>query len=597
MHLYVLVPLLSCIASTGLASSILARDTRHPANRKAAVLIAGAAWWALCQVFWNTAPSPSVALLWMRTSVPGFAALGPLCLHLFLDLAGTPAPRIRRLLPVGYAISAGWLAIAIATPWFYARAVATSWGYAYVFGAPYPLFLAFTSASVALAFFIAWKELFRTAPEAEHTHARTVIAAIVTCFVVATATDGLLPWFGILVPQFATASLASLGAVFAWGFRRYGYSLLAPGTFAREILETLPDGVALLRLDGRVRTANGGLERLLGHDTRAFLGRRLLERLSVPASRIFDEVTDLECTAGQRDGQRIPVAVSSTRLRDKRGAAIGLVVVLRDLREVVALRAKLVASARLAAVGELAAGVAHEINNPLTYVRTNLGLLRTHWVSVVQALDKAGAGDPLADVTAEAEDLFDEILEGVDRAASFVRDVKSFSASSTAARDRVDVNALLESALRVTAPALRERVRVLCTHEELPQVLGSESELKQVFLAMLLGAGQNLLDASTLRVRTTTEPGIVMVSIEADGAGLSASALEALLQPVTGASTEEGTSLSVARQLTREHGGVFEIVRSSGVGGRLVVRLPAAPRDPEAGSASGTGRDADAGRG
>jgi len=580
VHPYVLVPLLSCIASTGLASSILARDPRQSANQKAALLIGGAAWWAFCEVLWNTTSDPAVALRWIAASTLGFCALGPLCLNLFLDLESAPAPRLRRALPFLYATSVAWFGLALTTHWLHAEAVRTPWGFDYRFGPLYPVFYVFTVAGILTALGVAWTGLLSAGPKSERTQARALIVAMVACLVVASISDGLLPFLEIRMPHVGTAALASLGAVIAWGFRRFGYSLLAPGTFAREILQTLPDGVALLRMDGRIRTANGGLARLLGLGTETLAGKRLLERLSVPASRIFDEVTELECLAGQRDGQRIPVSVSSTLLRDKEGSAIGLVVVLRDLREVVALRTRLVSSARLAAVGELAAGVAHEINNPLTYVRTNLGLLRGHWVAVAQELEKAGAAERLAAVAAEAEELFDETLEGVDRAASFVRDVKSFSASSTAPRDRVNVNALLESALRVTAPSLRERVRVVCTHEEVPQVLASEAELKQVFLAMLLGAGQSLGDAATLRVRTGCEPGIVTVSLEADGEGLSASSLEALLQPGPGAVPDDASGLAVARQLTREHGGVFEIVRGPDAGARLVVRLPAAPRDP-----------------
>jgi len=583
VHPYVLVPLLSCLASTGLASSILARDPRQPANRKAALLIGGAAWWAFCEVLWNTRSDPAVALRWISLSTLGFCALGPLCLNLFLDLESARAPRLRRALPYLYAASAIWLALALTTRWLHADAVRTPWGFDYRPGPLFPAFYLFTVACVLTSISVAWTGLVSAGPKSERTQARALVVSMVACLVVASISDVLLPWLGIEVPHVGTAALASLGAVIAWGFRRYGYSLLAPSTFAREILQTLPDGVALLRMDGRIRTANGGLARMLGLGGESLAGKRLLERLSIPPSRVFDELTELECLAGQRDGQALPVAISSTLLRDKEGSAIGLVVVLRDLREVVALRARLVSSARLAAVGGLAAGVAHEVNNPLTYVRTNLGLLRRHWEVVAHELDRAGARARLAEVTAEAEDLFEETLEGVDRAASYVRDVKSFSASSTAPRERADVNALLESALRVTAPSLRERVRVVSVCEELPQVQGSEAELKQIFLAMLLGAGQALGGASTLWVRTATGPGLVTVSIEADGEGLAAAALEALLQPTPDAASD-ASGLAVARQLTREHGGVFEIVRGAGIATRLQVCLPAAPRSAAPGA-------------
>ena len=93
----------------------------------------------------------------------------------------------------------------------------------------------------------------------------------------------------------------------------------------------------------------------------------------------MEEVTEVECQMRSFGDGRVPVSISSTVLCDRQQAPIGLVLMARDVREVVALRSRLVMSDRLAAVGELAAGIAHEINNPLAYVRSNLALLRKHW--------------------------------------------------------------------------------------------------------------------------------------------------------------------------------------------------------------------------
>src|SRR4029450_3364859 len=91
--------------------------------------------------------------------------------------------------------------------------------------------------------------------------------------VVASATDALLPLAGHQPPRLGTISFSVLGATIAWGFHRYGYSLLAPGLFASEILAILPEGVALLRLDGRIRSANAGLAQLAGVPARELDGR------------------------------------------------------------------------------------------------------------------------------------------------------------------------------------------------------------------------------------------------------------------------------------------------------------------------------------
>src|SRR4029450_1652819 len=97
----------------------------------------------------------------------------------------------------------------------------------------------------------------------------------------------------------------------------------------------------------------------------------------------------------------VPIALSTTPLRDKRGALLGMVLVVRDQREVATLRTRLITSARLAAVGQLAAGIAHEINNPLAYIGANLRALRGHWNTVAEAWRADVVKDDVADLLGE----------------------------------------------------------------------------------------------------------------------------------------------------------------------------------------------------
>src|SRR4029434_10352351 len=109
---------------------------------------------------------------------------------------------------------------------------------------------------------------------------------------------------------------------------------------------------------------------------------------------------EVDCELRTAGRGRIAVAVSSERLRDRQGNDLGHVVVVRDLREVADLRHRLVTSARLAAVGELAAGIAHEINNPMAFVRANLSQLAAHWKTVRDELERAGQARAQAELIA-----------------------------------------------------------------------------------------------------------------------------------------------------------------------------------------------------
>jgi PAS domain S-box-containing protein len=395
---------------------------------------------------------------------------------------------------------------------------------------------------------------------------------------IASVTDGVLPYLGVQVPRLGTASFVVLGATIFWSFFRYGHSLLAPGDFAREILETLPDGVAMLRLDGGVRSANGALARLLECRAEELPGLRLTDFLEPPEAATGEPAPgDRQCELRTFDGRRTPVSVASTLLRDRLGAVLGRVMVVRDLAEITSLRDSLLLSARLAAVGELAAGIAHEINNPLAFARANLSLLREHWGSFASTADKRDDGGVTAALFAEGEELIDESLEGVDRAAAIVRDVRGLAHAGGRRRELADLNLLLDGVLRMAAPQLRQFATVHKDWGELPPVSCVPQELQQVFLNLVLNASQAIASPGMIRITTRAEGDGVLVEVEDDGAGIAPEILEKIFDPFfTTKPVGEGTGLglSIAYGIVRKHAGEISVRSEPGSGTRFTVRLP-----------------------
>lgn len=577
LNLYLLVPLIACVSSAVLSVAVLARAAEGRANRIGALLTGGAALWAFFEVVWNASTDADTVLWLVKLSSLGWVAVGPVSLHLFFELTGQPAQRIARWMPRLYAVSALFFAIDLATPWFHESVVRTSWGWGYLFGPAYPPFYVFTVGCLAAAIVLGFREVRSSVSASERAQARWMIAGVGVPLVVASATDALLPLAGFQPPRLGTISFSFLGATIAWGFHRYGYSLLAPGLFASEILAILPEGVALLRLDGRIRSANAGLASLAGETPRALEGRPVASLISGVSLDATAVVTEQECVLLARGGAQVPVSVSTAVLSDKQGDAIGLVLVARDLREIASLRSRLVTSGRLAAVGQLAAGIAHEINNPITYVGANLGALRDLLASLPGKLPAAHAA-AIEPALREGEELVDESLDGVGRVAAIVRDVKSFSHAGGGARETIELAPLLDAVLRVAAPQLRGSGAVERRYGDVAPVIGDAQELKQVFLNLVINASQAVTPDQAIRISTEQRGARVLVSVEDEGTGIAPEVMAHIFDPFfTTKRVGEGTGLglSIAYQIVRNHGGDLGVESELGRGTTFRVELPA----------------------
>jgi len=579
LKIFVLLPFLSCVAYCVLATAILVRDSRHPANRMGAVLCAAGAHWALCEALWNSAHDGQVVLFLAKLSSLGWVTIGPVALHLFLIVTSHPALRWRALMPSLYGLAGGFVLLDLATPWLHPTVVQADWGWGYTLGPVFPAAYLLTSCTLCAGVYIAVRDFHSASSSAERRQAYVLLAGAGLPLALATWTDGVLPAMGRVVPRLGTTAITLLVGAIAWSFHRYGYSLMAPGVFASRILTTLADGVALLRLDGRVRIANPGLERLLGKETGTLEGlpmANLLEGMEIdPSVELHEQEALLRSSAGDP----VPVSVSTSRLYDRRHNQTGVVLVARDLREVVSLRNRLVVSDRLAAVGQLAAGIAHEVNNPMAYVRANLCAIGGVLETVRSKLSPELARDLEAELE-EGRELVDESVDGVDRVAAIVRDVKDFSHAGGGARERIALQPLLEAVLRVATPQLPDGCRIQHCYQEIPEVEGSAQELKQVFLNLLINAFQSSRGGGAIRVGTSCRDGRVVVSVQDEGCGISDDEIEHIFDPFfTTKPVGEGTGLglSISYQIVRNHGGEITVDSQPGVTTTFRVALPELP--------------------
>jgi len=577
MHPYVLIPLAACIVSATIAVSLW---LRAPANRRVLPVVSMGilgAFWALCEVLYSLAPNPDAALHIQRLSAPGWVGLGPLALHVVHRAIGQPDRRLSRIIGALYALAGLFLVLTWATPWMIEGAVPTSWGYGWVPGPAFGIYSVITIAAAATALH-RWIRHLRSSTEGIHRWKGWLATISLMIPMVATSvTDAILPILGVHVPRIGSASLAALAALQLMSFLRYGHALLVPEGFTAKILETIPEGIAALSLTGHVRALNEGMARFFEVPREQLLGSCVIDSLS---ENVFDpprEVRELECKVISRSGHSIPVSISTTIQTDKLGLPEGVVLVARDLREVIALRNHVMMSGRLAAVGELAAGIAHEINNPITYVRANLSVLREHWSAVSKALATVDMPDAMAEVISDGEELIDESLEGVDRAAAIVRDVREFSHAGGQVLEMADVNELLDQTLRVARLRIPKGARIEKRLGDLPLVPCQPQRIKQVLMNLILNAAQAIESDGSICLTTQHIDREVVIRIEDDGVGIPDEFLDRIFDPFfttkpVGIGT--GLGLAIAFGIVKQHGGEIEVRSRPGEGTSIRAHLP-----------------------
>jgi len=242
-------------------------------------------------------------------------------------------------------------------------------------------------------------------------------------------------------------------------------------------------------------------------------------------------------------------------------------------------RWQLVQTEKMATMGSLLAGLAHEINNPLNFIYANIELLQEYIAELRQTLgDPEGKGEKIfsrIDATVKVMD------EGATRARDIVNNLRYFSYAGKQQRELVDVNSSLEHSVALLAPKWKGRLRIVRRYGEIPRVRGFPGDLGQVFLNVLANACDATPKRGVIRIRTWRESDpAVTVSIRDSGMGIKKNVLPRVFDPFfTTKQQGEGTGLGLAicLQLLQKHQGKIEVKSDWGKGTEVRITLPLAP--------------------
>ncbi|MGE0081799.1 MAG: sensor histidine kinase, partial [Thiohalomonadaceae bacterium] len=252
-----------------------------------------------------------------------------------------------------------------------------------------------------------------------------------------------------------------------------------------------------------------------------------------------------------------------------------------QVRTIEATQRQLYQSEKMAAVGQLAAGIAHEINTPIAFIRSNLNTALDYRKRIAGVLQSAALHDGELDfILDDLRDLLRESMAGAERVGRIVAALKDFSHVDRNAMEDADLNALVRSVCEVLAPEAAGKARFVLELESLPPVRCHAGNLGQVFYNLLLNAVQATEAGGTICVRSqSTTPDEVRVIVEDDGVGIAPEHLGRVFEPFfTTREVGKGTGLglTVSHDIVRAHGGELAIDSSPGKGTRVTVVLPTA---------------------
>jgi len=364
-----------------------------------------------------------------------------------------------------------------------------------------------------------------------------------------------------------------------------------------SVLETVAEGVVVMDASGQFLLWNPAAESILGTGSARVPAREWPERFGLAfgdsmAKVTPDQVPLVRALAGEVIDERQPFYLDaggvgkhitiSARPLEKNGVVQGAVAVVRDVTEEKSTQTRLLVADRLASIGMLAAGVAHEINNPLAAVVANLELARD---GLQKIMAQPGAPPELG----EFGKMLSEANEASARVRRIVTDLRVLARAEADTMGPVDIHQVLESVLRLAKSELAQRASVVRDFGDVRFVEGNESRLSQVFLNLVMNAVQALpdgrADRNEIRIRTSRDAAArVVVSVTDTGEGISPEAMQRLFVPfftTKGVGIGTGLGLSICQRLVTACGGEIKAESRPGEGAsfHVILRPARAPSD------------------
>ncbi len=345
--------------------------------------------------------------------------------------------------------------------------------------------------------------------------------------------------------------------------------------FQRYLLESFPDLILVIDLNERFSFVSSRIRDLLGHKPDDLVGKKIgeLPDHSSAFAALYRDVSSgrrlfgfCEYEAAHRDGSLRTMRASASPLFDAESKVNGVIVSVHDITVEKKLEHQIIQSERLAAMGQMIGGFAHELNNPLTSI-----------LGVAELLQDA-------EISESSRKQIGMLQQQARRASEIVQNLMYFSRPPLPGKTDINVAELVQRTLHLHAYSLRKNNITVdfLPENSSPRVTGDPHQLMQVFLNLVMNAEQairEVRDRGTLRIRLRQDDGSIAVVFQDDGPGIPADILPKIFDPFyttkrPGRGT--GLGLSICKAILREHGGNVEVTSGPGGGAVFTVSVPVA---------------------
>jgi PAS domain S-box-containing protein len=354
--------------------------------------------------------------------------------------------------------------------------------------------------------------------------------------------------------------------------RLYG-QVMTERNFREDILESSPNSVVSINLKKEISSINRRTEEIFHLQRSQVLGRKAAEIFEADINRIIDLALDQHTVADYqeikkpaRDGSTITLGITSSLLKNHQRNLIGAMVIIRDLTEEKKTEALIRRMDRLSSLGQLSAGIAHEIRNPLTSINFNVQLLAKKLV-----------------MTEAARNLIDDTQEGIDRIRILVKGMLDFAKPSRPCLKNDSIVRVLKDSIALLDSQLKKNkvVVVLDMDDSLPEVVLDAHQIQQVFVNLLLNGMEAMAEGGCISVTgriekdAGTDRDRLLLLFTDHGQGISREDLPQIFNPFfTTKADGTGLGLPIVHKILEQHNALVDVRSEEGQGTTFLLRFP-----------------------